>query len=80
MQFIKRYASFSYFLILLIFKIQIMKKTYIMPEALVVSLFANAPVLQDPSVPSDDDHINAEEFEVKGASTGGSKNIWDEEW
>jgi len=57
-----------------------MKKTYIMPEALVVSLFANAPVLQDPSVPSDDDHINAEEFEVKGASTGGSKNIWDEEW
>ena len=57
-----------------------MKKTYIIPEALVVSLFANAPVLQDPSVPSDDDHINADEFEVKGASTGGSKNIWDEEW
>ena len=81
MQFdIKRYASFSYFLILLISKFQIMKKTYIIPEALVVSLFANAPVLQDPSVPSDNEHVNAEDFEVKGASTGGSKNIWDEEW
>ena len=57
-----------------------MKKTYIIPEALVVSLFANAPVLQDPSVPSDDDHINAGDFEVKGASTGNGKSIWDEEW
>lgn len=58
-----------------------MKKTYIIPEALVVSLFANAPVLQDPSLDRDDDNINAEDFETKGhAATGGSKNIWDEEW
>ena len=57
-----------------------MKKTYIIPEALVVSLYANAPVLQDPSVPVGGDHINTNEFEVKESSTGGGKSIWDEEW
>lgn len=76
----KHQPSLSNSLIFTISKFQIMKKTYIIPEALVVSLFANAPVLQDPSVPSDNEHVNAEDFEVKGASTGGSKNIWDEEW
>ena len=74
-------SSLSNSLIITISKFQIMKKTYIIPEALVVSLFANAPVLQDPSVPSDDEHIDAEVFETKGhAATGGGKSIWDEEW
>ena len=49
MQFdIKRYASFSYFLILLISKFQIMKKTYITPEALQVSLAMSLPLAGSP--------------------------------
>ena len=57
-----------------------MKKTYIIPEALVVSLFANAPVLQDFTAHGEvgDGQYTKEDFGTNGST--GSKSIWDEEW
>lgn len=59
-----------------------MKKTYIIPEALVVSLIANVPILQNMSLHDEigDGYLVKEQGEVGTSSTGGSKNIWDEEW
>ena len=60
-----------------------MKKTYIIPEALIVSLLANAPVLADTSVHDDEygeEALVKEQGEVGTSSIGGGKSIWDEEW
>ena len=59
-----------------------MKKTYIIPEALVVSLLANAPVLEDTSVHDElgEEALVKEQGEVGTSSIGGGKSIWDEEW
>ena len=58
-----------------------MKKTYIMPEALVVSLTGNSPILWDGSGDEQigDGQLVKEHTDIDGSSTG-SKNIWDEEW
>ena len=60
-----------------------MKKTYIIPEALVVNLLANAPVLTDTSVHDDvlgEEALVKEHGEAGNSSIGGGKSIWDEEW
>ena len=59
-----------------------MKKTYIIPEALVVNLLANAPVLTDTSVHDElgEEALVKEQGEVGTSSIGGGKSIWDEEW
>lgn len=58
-----------------------MKKTYITPEALVVSLFANSPILQDMSLHDElgQEVLVKEQAGTDGSTTGG-KSIWDEEW
>lgn len=76
----KHQPSLSNSLIFTISKFQIMKKTYIMPEALVVSLTGNSPILWDGSGDEQigDGQLVKEQGE-NGATTGG-KSIWDDEW
>ncbi len=59
-----------------------MKKTYIIPEALVVSLTMNAPVLNVGSLHDQegDGQWVKEQVGTDGSTTGGGKSIWDEEW
>ena len=59
-----------------------MKKTYISPEALVVSLFANAPVLDAGSLHNEEGsgQFTKENADDLGSTTGGGKSIWDDEW
>ena len=86
MQFnIKRYASFSYFLILLISKFQIMKKTYISPEALCLSLDPKMPLLLGYSRMIAEEGQFTKEYnfvddEEDAPAGGGVKSIWDDEW
>ena len=58
-----------------------MKKTYIVPVALVVSFTSNSAILWSGS---GDEQIGdgqmVKEHGENGATTGGGKNIWDEEW
>ena len=86
MQFdIKRYVSFSYFLILLISKSQIMKKTYIIPVSLTVNLGSCDAILQTVSGASTLSNTryggnsagNVTSADVKGQS---DVNVWDSEW
>ena len=57
-----------------------MKKTYIIPEALVVSLFANAPVLQDMTLNNVEGSGQYAKENVDDLGSTGGKSIWDEEW
>ena len=57
-----------------------MKKTYIIPEALVVSLFANAPVLQDMTAYNKEGDGQYTKEEVGANGSIGGKSIWDDEW
>ena len=57
-----------------------MKKTYITPEALVVSLFANAPVLQDMTLNNVEGSGQYTKENVDDLGSTGGKSIWDEEW
>ena len=82
----KRYASFSYFLILLISKFQIMKKTYISPEALSLSLDPKMPLLLGYSRMIAEEGQFTKEYnfvddeEDAAPAGGGVKSIWDDEW
>ena len=57
-----------------------MKKTYITPEALVVSLFANAPVLGDMTAHQEIGSGQYTKENVDDLGSTGGKSIWDEEW
>ena len=59
-----------------------MKKTYIAPEALVVSLTMNTPVLNVGSIHDEEGagQCAKEEFGPSGASIGNGKSVWDEDW
>lgn len=64
-----------------------MKKTYIMPEALSISLDPKMPLLLGYSRAIADEGQFTKEFTAfddeegdDAPTTGGFKNIWDEEW
>ena len=61
-----------------------MKKTYIIPEILVVRLSMNNIIAASPlNVQNDGDTANTKDgFATDGADAGvkGSTNVWDEEW
>ena len=82
MQFdIKRYASFSYFLILLISKFQIMKKIYIQPTMLAVTMQHQSHILEisinEATGPGGTSYGGGSDGE---AHTKENKSIWDDEW
>lgn len=55
-----------------------MKKTYIIPETLVVHMAATMPIAaSDPKVTVEDGTVEASEIEVKGQP---SFNVWDDDW
>ena len=56
-----------------------MKKTYIAPEALVISLAMTLPLALSNDDEIGDGQMVKEHTDIDGSSTG-SKNIWDEEW
>ena len=85
MQLLKqRNASFSYFLILLISKYKIMKRIYICPSMLAVSLHASATIAS--SFGEDVAHISLSDNEndvvssPSGVFTKENKSLWDNEW
>ena len=59
-----------------------MKKTYIIPEALTVRLAMSTPLLNMSLNDEIGDEILTKENVdgLNNSSTGGGKNIWDEEW
>ena len=59
-----------------------MKKTYIMPEAISISLDPKMPLLLGYSRSTADEGQFTKEYSSDGTTTttSGSKNIWDEEW
>ena len=61
-----------------------MKKTYIIPEALVVELNLRTSLLTAVSVTvnsASTDTVNSDEVLTKeNTSSGGGTNVWDEEW
>ena len=59
-----------------------MKKTYIAPEALMVSLTMNAPVLNVGSTHDEEgsgQFVKEQQIGTDGSTTSG-KSIWDDEW
>ena len=75
----KHLPSLSNSLIFTISKFQIMKKTYIIPKALIVELVSCQMMAE--SAPVSEDPLDPGLFETKEhAATGGGKSIWDEEW
>ena len=59
-----------------------MKKTYITPEALTVRLAMSTPLLDMSFNDEIGDEVLTKENKdgLNGTTTGGSKNVWDEEW
>ena len=60
-----------------------MKKTYIIPEALVVTLSSCSIIaesLQTYGESSDPQAMTGDVLTKEDVSTGGSSNVWDEEW
>ena len=59
-----------------------MKKTYIIPEALIVSLAMSTPLLDMSFNDTIGDEVLTKENVdgLNNSSTGGGKSIWDEEW
>ena len=56
-----------------------MKKTYISPETIVVRLMPTTIIAESLTVNSET--VNSNEVLTKeDVSTGGSTNVWDEEW
>ena len=79
MQLLKqRNASLSCFLILLISKYKIMKKTYISPEALVVKIGCKGLVAM--SFEINDSGADEGVVLTKESNTVTNKSLWDEEW
>ena len=72
--------SLSNSLILTISKFQIMKKTYITPETLAISLtISNIIAASEPHISIGGGEIDADEVEVKEVNTI-DFNLWDKEW
>ena len=60
-----------------------MKKTYIIPEALVVNLSMCNIIAASKDVPTDDGDTTTPKDDFAGNGDGlakGSTNVWDEEW
>ena len=59
-----------------------MKKTYIIPEALVVTLSSCSIIAESLPVGDSSGTITTSEeiLTKEDVSTGGSTNVWDEEW
>ena len=55
-----------------------MKKTYIAPEALVISLSMTLPLATSTDI--GDTPVDPGTYDVKESYKGGGKTIWDEEW
>ena len=57
-----------------------MKKTYIIPEVLVVVLNTKTSILMNSDLRDADTVVAGTAGEVKEERSSGGKNIWDEEW
>ena len=57
-----------------------MKKTYITPEALTISLAMSLPLAMSGHDEIGDGQLVKEQVEINGGTTSGGKSIWDNEW
>ena len=57
-----------------------MKKTYITPEALTISLAMTLPLAMSGHDEIGDEILTKENADNLGPTTSGGKTIWDEEW
>ena len=57
-----------------------MKKTYITPEALTISLAMTLPLAMSGHDETGDEILTKENADGSNGTTGGGKSIWDEEW